>query len=181
MRILGIDPGSNATGYGIVERVGSRVLHVAHGTLRAERGAPLARRLAMLWRGVEALLAEHRPDAAAVEQIFVAASPRAALVLGHARGAVLAALGAAGLPIAEYDTRVVKQSLTGSGGADKRQVERMVRESLHLERVVGPDASDALAVALCHAHAGPLAALGIASARPRRRSRGSGWVVRRAR
>jgi crossover junction endodeoxyribonuclease RuvC len=181
MRILGIDPGSNATGYGVVERVGGRVVHVAHGTLRSERGAPLARRLATLARGVEALLAEHRPDAAAVEQVFVAASPRSALVLGQARGAVLVALGAAGLPVAEYDTRVVKQSVTGTGGADKLQVERMVRSSLGLARVSGPDASDALAIALCHAHAGPLAALGVAASRRRRRARGAGLVVRRVR
>jgi crossover junction endodeoxyribonuclease RuvC len=181
MRILGIDPGSNATGYGVVQRVGGRVIHVAHGTLRSERGTPLARRLATLLRGVEALLEEHRPDAVAVEQVFVAASPRAALVLGQARGAVLAALGAAGLPVAEYDTRVVKQSITGTGGADKRQVERMVLASLALERVDGLDASDALAVALCHAHAGPLAALGVAAPRRRRRVRGAGLVVRRVR
>jgi crossover junction endodeoxyribonuclease RuvC len=181
MRILGIDPGSNATGWGVVERAAGGVLHIAHGTLRAGRGAPLALRLAVLARGIGDLLALHRPDAVAVEQVFVAASPRAALVLGQARGAVLAALGAAGLPVAEYDTRVVKQSLTGSGGADKRQVERMVRECLRLERVSGADASDALAIALCHAQAGRLAALGFAPRRTRRRARGGAWVVRRAR
>jgi crossover junction endodeoxyribonuclease RuvC len=181
MRILGIDPGSNATGWGVVERAGGRVAHVAHGTLRAGRGASLSLRLAELARGIADLVALHRPDAVAVEQVFVAASPRSALVLGQARGAVLAALGAAGLPVVEYDNRLVKQSLTGTGAADKRQVERMVREFLRLERVSGPDASDALAIALCHAQAGRLAALGFALRRPRRRARGAGWVVRRAR
>jgi crossover junction endodeoxyribonuclease RuvC len=180
MRILGIDPGSNATGYGVVERADGRVVHVAHGTLRPLRGAPLAERLASLHADVAEVVANHRPDAAAVEQVFVSASPRAALVLGQARGAVLAALGDAGLPVSEYSTRTVKQSVTGSGSADKRQVQRMVRRTLGLEALHSADAADALAVAICHAEAGRLAALGTRVGRGRSRPKGQ-LVVRRAR
>jgi len=178
MRILGIDPGSIATGYGVVERVDGRLVHVAHGTLRAARGACLAERLASLHRDVVEVVARHRPDAAAVEEVFVAASPRAALVLGQARGAVLAALGTAAVPVSEYAARTVKQSVTGSGAADKRQVQAMVRRSLALEALPPADAADALAVAICHAYAARLAAAGVLG---RGRRRGRRLALRRAR
>jgi len=176
MRILGIDPGSNATGYGVVERVGGRLVHVDHGTLRPARGARLAERLASLHRDVAALVARHRPDVAAVEEVFVAASARSALVLGQARGAVLAALGTAAVPVSEYAARTVKQSVAGSGAADKRQVQGMVRRSLALEATPAADAADALAVAICHAHAARLAGAGVVG-----RSRRRGPAMRRAR
>jgi len=181
MRILGIDPGSAATGYGVVERLAGRVVHVAHGRLRPPRSAGLAQRLAGLSRGLEEVVRVHAPEAAALEGVFVSANPRAALVLGQARGALLAVLGGAGLAVAEYDPRTVKQCVAGSGAADKRAVQEMVRRSLELARRPVADAADALAVALCHAHAGRLMGLGAGSARPRRRPAAAGWVVRRAR
>ena len=181
MRILGIDPGSKATGYGVVDRVDGRVVHVAHGTLRPPPSAPLAERLARLCREVAEVVAAHGPDVASVEQVFVAANARSALVLGQARGAVLAALGEAGLRVHEYGTTTVKQALTGSGVADKRQVQRMVRSALSLERTPGADAADALALAICHASAGRLAELGVRSRGGSRGAARRSWDVRRAR
>jgi crossover junction endodeoxyribonuclease RuvC len=143
MRILGIDPGSNATGFGVVERRGGRLVHVAHGTVRPPRGAPLAARLE-------------------------AASPRAALVLGQARGAVLSAIGAAGLAVSEYTASQVKQSVTGNGRAGKPQVQTMVRRLLGLDRAPASDAADALAVAIRHAHSGRLESAGVVGSKRRR-------------
>jgi crossover junction endodeoxyribonuclease RuvC len=171
MRILGIDPGSSATGFGVVERRDGRLVHVAHGTLRPPRGAPLARRLHFLHGALRAVVAQHRPDVAAVEQVFVASSPRAALVLGQARGAVLSALGSDGLPVVEYSASQIKLGVTGSGRADKRQVQGMVGRLLGLACSPAPDAADALAAAIRHAHGGRLEALGVPAARrsrPRR-------------
>lgn len=158
MRILGIDPGSSATGWGVVERRGSRVVHVAHGTIRP-KGASLAARLASLHAALAALMAEQAPASVAIERIFVAASPRAALVLGQARGVALAALAGGGLGVSEYAPSEIKLAVTGTGAAEKSQVQAMVAKLLALAAPPPRDASDALAVALCHAHAGPLAAL----------------------
>jgi crossover junction endodeoxyribonuclease RuvC len=180
MRILGIDPGSNATGFGVLERRGGSLVHVAHGTLVGGRGAALCDRLAELHRGMADVLARHGPDVVAVEQVFVAASPRAALVLGQARGAVLAAVGAAGLGVCEYAAAEVKRAVTGSGRADKRQVQRMVRRLLELERLPPADAADALALAIRHAHGSRLEQAGVvARPRPRPPWRGAALVVRR--
>jgi crossover junction endodeoxyribonuclease RuvC len=170
MRILGIDPGSSATGFGVVERRGADVVHVAHGVIRP-RGAGLSARLGELHASVLAVLDLHEPEVAAVEQVFVAASPRSALVLGQARGAVLCALGRAGLPVREYAASQVKRAVTGDGRAAKVQVQRMVRRLLALDGAPRPDAADALAVALHHARAGRLGGLGVAAGRPRRRRR----------
>jgi len=167
MRILGIDPGSQATGYGVIEREGSQLRHVAHGTLRP-RGASPELRLQHLYRMVCEVAGHHEPDAVAVERVFVAQSPRSALVLGQARGVVLAALGSHALPVVEYAPSEVKQAVTGSGRADKRQVALMVRRLLALAQLPEPDAADALAAAIGHAQAGTLRALGALS--PRRRS-----------
>ena len=180
MRILGIDPGSIATGFGVVERRGGEVVHVAHGVIRV-RGEGLPARLGELHASVLAVLAQHRPDVAAVEQVFVAASPRSALVLGQARGAVLCALGSAGLLVREYTASQVKQTVAGDGRAAKGQVQRMVRRLLDLERTPAADAADALAVALRHAHAGRLEALGAGGGRRRRRSRRPAVAIRPAR
>lgn len=177
MRILGIDPGSSATGFGVVERRGADVVHVAHGVIRP-RGQGLSARLGELYATVLAVLELHGPEVAAVEQVFVAASPRSALVLGQARGAVLCALGGAGLPVREYSASQVKQAVTGDGRAAKPQVQRMVRRLLALDGALGPDAADALAVALHHARAGRLEALGVAAGRPRRRRRGGALHVK---
>ncbi len=168
MRILGVDPGSNATGYGVVERDGDRLVHVAHGTLRPRRGAHLAARLHYLHDALRDVVAVHGPDTAAIEQVFVAASPHAALVLGQARGAVLSALGAAGLSISEYTASQIKQAVTGNGRAAKQQVQLMVRRLLDLDRLPDDDATDALAAAIRHAHGSRLEALGVRGGRPRR-------------
>jgi len=162
MRILGIDPGSSVTGYGVVERRAGRLVHVAHGTLRPPRGVPLASRLHHLHRAVAEVIASHAPDCVAVEQVFVAASPRSALVLGQARGAILAAVAATGLPVNEYAPTRVKRSVTGNGRATKGQVKFMVKRLLALDRLPGNDAADALAVAISHANAGRLDSLGVA-------------------
>ena len=171
MRILGIDPGSNATGFGVVERSGGRLVHVAHGTVRPPRGAPLPARLAHLHGAIREVVAEYRPDVAVVEQVFVAASPRAALVLGQARGAVLSAVGAAGLAVSEYTASQVKQAVTGNGQAAKSQVQTMVMRLLGLERAPANDAADALAVAIRHAQSGRLESAGVVGSRRRRPQR----------
>ena len=159
VRILGIDPGSTVTGFGVLEHAGARVRHVAHGTVRPVRHASLAERLATLQAALVELIALHRPDVAVVERVFVAASPRAALVLGHARGVALAAVGAAGLPLHEYAPSQIKLAVTGSGAADKRQVQTMVQRLLVLASPPPFDAADALAAALYHGQVARLAAV----------------------
>ena len=159
MRILGLDPGSIATGYGLVERRAGHVVHVAHGTLRPPRGGALPDRLAFLYREIARIIAEHRPEFAAVERIFAGRSVRAALVLGQARGVALAAIAACGIPISELSPQQVKLAVTGSGAAEKAQVQMMVRRLLALATTPPRDAADALAIALCCAHAGRLWAL----------------------
>jgi crossover junction endodeoxyribonuclease RuvC len=159
MRILGLDPGSIATGYGLVERRAGHVVHVAHGTLRPPRGGALPDRLAFLHREIARIVAEHRPELAAVERIFAGRSVRAALVLGQARGVALAAIAASGIPISELSPQQVKLAVTGSGAAEKTQVQAMVRRLLALATAPPRDAADALAVALCCAHSSRLWAL----------------------
>jgi crossover junction endodeoxyribonuclease RuvC len=165
-----VDPGSNATGFGVIECASGRLVHVAHGTLRPGRTGGPAARLHSLHRAIGEVVARYRPDVAGVEQVFVAASPRAALVLGQARGAVLAALGEAGLVIREFAPAEIKRAVTGSGRAAKPQVQRMVCSLLSLSSAPPVDASDALATAICCAHMGRLASLGVTT-RGRRRAR----------
>jgi crossover junction endodeoxyribonuclease RuvC len=182
MRVLGIDPGSLATGYGVVERCGARVVHVAHGTLRPPRAGALAERLAALHAGLARAIAAHRPEVAVVERIFAGRSARAALVLGHARGVALAAAAEAGLPVLEYAPGEIKQAVVGTGGAEKRQVQAMVGRLLGLAELPAADAADALAAALCHVQRGRLAAVGAVFGRRRTRPVAAGrLVVRRAR
>jgi crossover junction endodeoxyribonuclease RuvC len=181
MRILGIDPGSTATGYGVVECRAGGLVHVAHGTLRPRPRESLPIRLASLQHSLQEVIALHQPEVASVEAVFVAASARSALVLGHARGVILAAAAGAGLPVAEYAARQIKQAVTGTGAAPKAQVQTMVRRLLSLDRNPAQDAADGLAAAICHAHSARWLALG-APPSPRRRSRRpSARVVRRAR
>lgn len=180
--MLGVDPGSNVTGFGVVERAASGLVHIAHGTIRVAREGSLPSRLDRLHRAILEVIAQHEPHIASVEQVFVAASPRSALVLGQARGAVLAAVGAGGLPVHEYAASHIKLSVTGSGRAAKSQVQRVVARLLGLERPPASDAADALAAAICHAEAGRLAALGVVPRRQRGRPRGGrNLVVRRSR
>ena len=166
-----MDPGSQATGFGVIDRVGSELRWVSHGVLRPTRSAALALRLAALMQQLGSVLAQYRPDVASVEGVFVSVSPRSALVLGQARGAVLAAIGAAAIPLVEYAPARIKQAVSGDGRAAKEQVQRMVRRLLALESTPSVDAADALAVAICHAHAGPLERVRRSRARPRARLR----------
>ena len=178
MIVLGIDPGSTATGFGVIERRGSKIVHVAHGTLRP-KGTSLAARLAQLHALISEVVEGHAPDVASVEQVFVSTSPRSALVLGQARGVALAALAALGVGVEEYAASSIKQSVTGSGRAPKRQVQQMVGRLLALERKPATDAADALAAAICHAHAGRLVGIGAARARGSRAARAGALRVRR--
>ncbi len=156
MLILGIDPGSNATGYGLVESLGGRLRAVAFGTIRPERGAPFLDRLPVIAAGLEAVIERHRPDAAAIEDIYHARNSRVALQLGHVRGVALLPLLRARVPVHAYEPRLVKKAVAGYGAAEKEQVRRMVRLLLGLHAApLQLDASDALAVAICHVHTIP--------------------------
>lgn len=157
-RILGIDPGSRQTGFGIVDCVGSDIHAVVHGRIDA-RGASLAERMHRIHDGIRALLARHAPDEIAIESVFVNRNISSALMLGQARGAALAALGAEAA-VYEYAPRAIKLATVGFGGADKLQVAHMVRQLLNLGAIgaLATDVTDALAVALCHAHARRVAA-----------------------
>jgi crossover junction endodeoxyribonuclease RuvC len=171
-------------GYGVVERRGADVRHVAHGTVRPPRGAALGVRLAAIHEGVREVIETHQPDVVVVEQVFVAANPRSALVLGQARGAAVAVAGLAGLPVDELAAQEVKLAVVGQGSAPKHQVQRMVQRLLALPRAPAQDAADALAAALCRANQGAFAQL--AGSRPRRsrgssRGRGGRFVLRGSR
>jgi crossover junction endodeoxyribonuclease RuvC len=152
MILIGLDPGLQATGWGIIDAEGSRLRHVAHGTVRSRAADPLSDRLAQLYEGLEAVIALHRPAAAAVEETFVTANGQSTLKLGQARGVVLLVAARAGLPVAEYAARYVKKAIVGTGAAEKHQVHAMVERLLPGCRVAGADAADALALAIAHAH-----------------------------
>ncbi len=150
-RVLGVDPGSRVTGYGVVDLQGNRLCLVAHGAIRTRTDDPLPRRLATIYRELCRVIAEYGPGEVGVEGIFQARNAQSSLKLGHARGVALLAVELAGLPMVEYTPMQVKSAVVGYGGADKRQVQEMVRRLLCMDRPAGPDASDALAVAICHA------------------------------
>lgn len=159
MKVIGIDPGTAACGYGIVHRSGSRLRAVDHGWWPTRAGERPEARLKIIFDAVSALIEVHQPDAVAVEDSFVGADARTALSVGQARGAVLVAVARAGVACSEYPPARVKQTVCGYGRADKAQVGRMVKTLLSLERAPTPThASDALAVAICHALAPPLLA-----------------------
>jgi crossover junction endodeoxyribonuclease RuvC len=148
-RILGIDPGSRVTGYGLVI-VGDRgASYLGSGCIRP-RSAAFVDRLGEIYHGVAALIREHDPHEVAIEQVFLASNPASALKLGQSRGAAIAAAAAAGLPVAEYAARSVKLAVVGTGRASKGQVQHMVRVLLRLSGTPASDAADALAIALCH-------------------------------
>ena len=160
MRVLGIDPGSERTGYGCVESSGSRHRMIASGVVRVTAGAPLADRLLQIHQGLTALLREHQPACVAIESIFHARHARSALVLGHARGVAMLTAAEVGVPIHEYAPTAIKRAVVGFGRADKAQVQHMVSLLLGLDAVPTPfDASDALAAAICHLHAVPSTAM----------------------
>ena len=152
---MGVDPGSRITGYGVIEQEGYRLRFVAAGVIRADRHRELPARLLAIYQGLTEVIALHRPDRAAVEDLFTAVNPRSALKLGHARGVIILAAMEHGLPVAEYSPRVVKQAVTGYGQASKEQVQQMVRALLKLAASPSQDAADALAVAICCANHNP--------------------------
>lgn len=150
-RILGIDPGSRRTGFGIIDAVGSKIQYVASGVIRLPTGE-LPARLKVIFENVSELIGEYQPVEMAIEDVFFARDPRAALKLGQARGAAIVAGVAAELPVAEYSAKTVKQAVVGNGGAKKDQVQQMIMRLLKLPAPPQEDAADALAVAICHAH-----------------------------
>lgn len=156
MRILGIDPGSRKTGVGIIELHPEHTVVVCYGVIQVATGkskpGDFPDRLGRIFNGISDLVREHRPDVAAVETVFIAKNPNSAIKLGQARGAAVCAAINGGLEVAEYSPRLVKQAIVGRGGADKVQVQHMVRVLLGLKEVPEEDAADALAVALCHHH-----------------------------
>ncbi|MFY9509666.1 MAG: crossover junction endodeoxyribonuclease RuvC [Rubrivivax sp.] len=171
MRILGIDPGLQRTGFGVVEADGPRLAYVASGTIsttEAPRG-DLPLRLKIIFDGVREVIERYSPDCASAEIVFVNVNPQSTLLLGQARGAALAALVAGGLPVAEYTALQMKKAVVGHGLASKAQVQEMVKRLLALPGLPGKDAADALGLAISHAHAGSsLAALAAAAPLQRR-------------
>ncbi|KHL24505.1 crossover junction endodeoxyribonuclease RuvC [Croceibacterium mercuriale] len=153
--ILGLDPSLSCTGWGVVRCEGSRLSHVANGQVPSPAGGALSDRLAALYAAVAAVIAEHQPDRAAVEEVFVNKNGQSTLKLAQARGAVLAACGAAALPVTEHAARSVKQAVVGTGAAEKAQVQAMLRVLLPGAAIVGADAADALAVAITAAQLPP--------------------------
>jgi crossover junction endodeoxyribonuclease RuvC len=157
--VLGIDPGTANTGYGVVVARGPKLGALDGGTIETAAGVPLERRLVHIHERVVELIAEHRPEAVAIEELYFGQNARSALAVGQARGAVLLAAGQAGLPCFSYTPQQIKQAVCGSGAAAKDQVQRMVGALLALPEPPRPDhAADALAVAICHANGAPLRA-----------------------
>ena len=154
IRILGIDPGLRATGFGVIEKTGARLAYLASGCIRTDADEALPARLGTIHAGIGELLAHYQPDQAVIEIVFVNVNPQSTLLLGQARGAAIAALVAGGVEVAEYTALQVKQAVVGNGHADKVQVQHMVRRLLSLPGDPSPDAADALACAIAHAHGG---------------------------
>jgi len=150
--ILGIDPGSRAAGYGLIEVHGARMSFVACGVIRVSAGNSFGARLLEIHEGISEVIATHLPQQAAIEEVFMAKNPNSALKLGQARGVLILAALQAGLPLAEYSPRQIKQAAAGFGNADKAQIQHMVRVILALNKAPSHDAADALAVAICHAN-----------------------------
>lgn len=152
MIVLGLDPGLGTTGWGLIRAEGNRLGHVANGQIKTDAKALLPQRLADLADQLEALLAEHRPQAAAVEEVFVNKNPQSTLKLSHARGVALMCAARYGILVGEYAPRLVKKAVVGTGAAEKAQVDAMVARLLPGAKIAGADAADALAVAITHAH-----------------------------
>lgn len=157
LRILGIDPGLRVTGFGILEKRADRLAYIASGCVRSS-GGDLAARLKVILEGLKEVIDAHHPAEVAIEKVFVNSNPQSTLALGQARGTAVCAAVLAGLPVAEYTALQVKKSVVGNGHAKKEQVQHMVRRLLTLTGEPTPDAADALACAICHAHGGRLGA-----------------------
>ncbi|MFO7166582.1 MAG: crossover junction endodeoxyribonuclease RuvC [Chloroflexota bacterium] len=157
MRTIGIDPGTARMGWGIVDESAGTLSLVTCGVLVTPAGMPQAERLMRLYDELRQLLREFKPDAAAIEELFFGKNVNTAITVGQARGVALLALGQAGLPIQEYKPTEVKQAVAGYGGADKRQMQEMVKITLNLDKIPKPDdAADAVAIAICHSYAAPM-------------------------
>jgi crossover junction endodeoxyribonuclease RuvC len=157
MRTLGIDPGTAIMGWGVVDEQGGTLSLVACGALTTPSGMPHHQRLLQLYEGLRELIAQHRPDTSAVEELFFGKNVNTALTVGQARGVVLLALAQSAVPIHEYKPLAVKQAVAGYGGADKKQIQEMVRMTLRLPAIIKPDdAADAVAIAICHAYTAPM-------------------------
>jgi crossover junction endodeoxyribonuclease RuvC len=152
LRILGIDPGSRATGYGVIEVCGGRLDFVCCGVIRVVNGQSFPERLLEINQGICEVIETQRPDRVAIEEVFMARNPSSALKLGHARGVLVLAAMQHRLPPAEYSARQIKQAVAGYGNADKAQIQHMVKAILSLAKSPSHDAADALAVAICHAN-----------------------------
>lgn len=152
MIILGLDPGLGTTGWGVIAAEGNRLSHIANGQIKTDAAMPLASRLLVLDLALTDLILEHQPACAAVEEVFVNANPQSTLKLGQARGVVLLGASRSGMVVGEYAARLVKKAVVGVGNASKDQVHAMVTRLLPGVKIAGPDAADALAVAITHAH-----------------------------
>ena len=159
MIILGIDPGSRKTGYGLISKQGNRLIHIDNGAIFTKASADFPQRLEQIFTGLSAVIAQYQPQAVAVENVFLAKNAMSALKLGQARGAAIVAAVNVGLPVHEYTAMQVKQAVVGTGRAEKVQVQQMIKALLNLPEVAQEDASDALAVAICHAHSAGINAL----------------------
>ena len=152
MILLGLDPGLVTTGWGLIAADGNRLTHLGNGQIKTDSAMPLATRLLALDLALTDLILEHRPDGAAVEEVFVNVNPQSTLKLGQARGVILLNAARSGMEVGEYAARLIKKSVVGVGNASKDQVHAMVSRLLPGVKIVGPDAADALAVAITHAH-----------------------------
>jgi crossover junction endodeoxyribonuclease RuvC len=152
MIILGIDPGLRTTGFGVIEKQGSKLRYIASGTIKTGLEGALPPRLKVILHGVSEIIETYRPDCSAIEKVFVNVNPHSTLLLGQARGAAITALVGADLDVAEYSPTQIKQSVVGTGKAAKPQVQDMVARLLKLPGLPGTDAADALGVAICHAN-----------------------------
>ena len=153
MRVLGIDPGTRIVGYGVVDQTGNRLTHVTHGTIAPGRNPTIPERLRAIFEGIQGVIDARKPDVVSIEKVFFGKSVTSAMRIGEGRAVALLAAALRDLPVAEYAPAMVKKALVGSGGADKSQVARMVKTLLALDEVPkSEDASDALAIAVCHCH-----------------------------
>ncbi|QWV94348.1 crossover junction endodeoxyribonuclease RuvC [Geomonas oryzisoli] len=159
MIILGIDPGSRKTGYGLISKQGNRLVHIDNGAIFTQSAKDFPQRLEKIFTGLSAIIAEYQPEVVAVEDVFLAKNAMSALKLGQARGAAIVAAVNVGLPVHEYTAMQVKQAVVGTGRAEKTQVQQMIKALLNLPEVAQEDASDALAVAICHAHSAGISTL----------------------
>lgn len=169
MRILGIDPGSRITGYGVIRKEGNRLVHLDNGAIFTDSADDFPGRLMQIYRGISDIIGQYSPDVVSVEDIFFANNVQSALKLGQARGAAIVAGVNAGLPVHEYTALQVKQAVVGHGRAAKEQVQQMVKILLGLPEIAQADASDALAVAICHANSAGMKSLAASTPPVKRR------------